>query len=151
MAQEIYTLLKDIFFLLDDGDRRLLRQYDLSPRRFYTLFHLAGHGELSPTRLGALLLCDKANVTRLLAAMERDKLIQRSPDPSDGRRSRVTLSPEAERLWPKVSQAHAAYCAARLSFLLREDQETLHGFLIRLKSALREQLDSAEPQPGARS
>lgn len=56
-------------------------------------------------------------MAQMLARMERDGLIQRSPDPADGRSSRIKLTKVAEARLPDA-----------VSTLLRGNQEVLHDF-----------------------
>ena len=53
----------------------------------------------------------------MLARMERDGLIQRTPDPADGRSSRITLTEAAEARLPDA-----------IAVLLRGNREVLRGF-----------------------
>lgn len=56
-------------------------------------------------------------MAQMLARMERDGLILRTPDPSDGRSSRITLTKLAEARMPDA-----------VAVLLRGNQEALRGF-----------------------
>jgi MarR family transcriptional regulator for hemolysin len=56
-------------------------------------------------------------MAQMLARMERDGLIRRAPDPSDGRSSRITLTELAEARLPDA-----------VAVLLRGNHEALHGF-----------------------
>ena len=56
-------------------------------------------------------------VAQMLARMERDGLIQRAPDPADGRSSRITLTAVAEARLPDA-----------VSVLLRGNREALRDF-----------------------
>jgi MarR family transcriptional regulator for hemolysin len=56
-------------------------------------------------------------MAQMLARMERDGLIQRAPDPADGRSSRITLTEAAEARLPDA-----------VTTLLRGNQEALRGF-----------------------
>ena len=56
-------------------------------------------------------------MAQMLARMERDGLIQRAPDPADGRSSRITLTEVAEARLPDAVAA-----------LLRGNREVLRGF-----------------------
>ena len=56
-------------------------------------------------------------MAQMLARMERDGLIRRTPDPADGRSSRITLTKVAEARLP-----HG------IAVLLRGNQEVLQGF-----------------------
>jgi MarR family transcriptional regulator for hemolysin len=56
-------------------------------------------------------------MAQMLARMERDGLIRRSPDPADGRSSRITLTEIAEARLPNAITA-----------LLQGNREALRGF-----------------------
>ena len=56
-------------------------------------------------------------MAQMLARMERDELIARTPDPADGRSSRITLTTTAEQRLPEA-----------VAVLLEGNQEVLHGF-----------------------
>lgn len=56
-------------------------------------------------------------MAQMLARMQRDGLIQRTPDPADGRSSRITLTKLAEARMPDA-----------VAVLLRGNQEALRGF-----------------------
>lgn len=56
-------------------------------------------------------------MAQMLARMERDGLIQRAPDPADGRSSRIKLTKVAEARLPDA-----------VATLLRGNQEVLHDF-----------------------
>ena len=56
-------------------------------------------------------------MAQMLARMERDGLIQRMPDPADGRSSRVSMPQAAEARLPSAVAA-----------LLRGNREALSGF-----------------------
>jgi DNA-binding MarR family transcriptional regulator len=86
-------------------------------------------------------------MAQMLARMERDGLIQRAPDPVDGRSSRITLTEIAEARLPDA-----------VATLLRGNREVLCGFtneeaglLIALLTRLIANLDriaSVEASPG---
>src|ERR1700739_1864345 len=56
-------------------------------------------------------------MAQMLARMERDGLIERTPDPADGRSSRITLTEIAEARLPDA-----------VATLLRGNREVLRGF-----------------------
>src|ERR1700761_3214606 len=56
-------------------------------------------------------------MAQMLARMERDGLIQRAPDPADGRSSRITLTKAARARLPKA-----------VAVLLQGNREVLQGF-----------------------
>lgn len=135
-----YMLIKALFLLSDDGDRRLLQQFELSTARFDLLGNLAAHESLTAADLCKLLLCDKANVTRLLDGLEADGLVKRTPDKADGRRTRVTLTAAGRRRWTEANDAHQASIQDRFGKLSLEESRTLQQLLKRLEVTLTEHL-----------
>ena len=63
--QELYLLLTDLFYLLDDTDRQFFGEYGLSTRQFWALHHLSVTAGLSMIDLSRLLFTDKSNVTAI--------------------------------------------------------------------------------------
>jgi MarR family transcriptional regulator, transcriptional regulator for hemolysin len=86
-------------------------------------------------------------MAQMLARMERDGLIHRTPDPADGRSSRITLTEVAEARLPDA-----------IATLLQGNREVLRGFtdeetglLVNLLTRLITNLDrvaGVEAQPG---
>ena len=130
--------------MLDNGDRQHLRDFGLSTARFNILLHLAEHTELSTTDLRILMLCDKANITRLLNRMDKDGLVERKLDISDGRRVLIRMSSLGEQVWRQAYQAHMEFTALRFESLSPEDRETLLNYLHNLESTLQRRLESAQ-------
>src|ERR1700742_29238 len=59
-------------------------------------------GEASTQRdLARFAECDHPPMAQMLPRMERDGLIERVPDPADGRSSRITLTPAAQARLPE--------------------------------------------------
>jgi DNA-binding MarR family transcriptional regulator len=143
---EIYTLLKDIFFLLDDGDRRLFGSYNLSVSRFYILWHLGNEPGISSRRLSELMLHDKSNITRLTQGLEADGLIRRLPDASDGRALCLYLTEAGEAIRQRALDAHMAYNLRRFEFYSAGDQTTVYQQLCDLKQNLMAQLVDKLPE-----
>ena len=87
-------------------------------------------------------------MAQMLARMERDGLIQRTPDPADGRSSRITLTEVAEARLPDA----VAVLLRGNHEVLRDftDEETglLVGLLTRLIAGL-DRVANAEASPGS--
>jgi DNA-binding MarR family transcriptional regulator len=147
LSMKNYELIKQLFLVSDDNDRRLLSSYDLSVARYNALRHLAECDVLTPTDLGRLLLCDKANVTRLLSVLERDGLVKRRQDPSDGRRTSIHLTQAGQ---DRLTAAHRSYQGATdnlFDCLSPEEEKSLHALLSRLKTAWEGSLaESSRPE-----
>ncbi len=135
-ASHIYNLLKEVFFLIDDGDRQLFGQYNLSVPRFYILWHLGNEPGISSRRLSELMICDKSNITRLSKGLESDGLVVRQPHETDGRALRLYLTEKGEKIRNEAFEAHQAYNEQRLTCCPGEEQEDLQRYLERLKDSL---------------
>jgi MarR family transcriptional regulator, transcriptional regulator for hemolysin len=75
-------------------------------------------GQASTQRdLARFAKIEQPPMAQMLARMERDGLIKRTPDPQDGRSSRITLTKAAEARLPDA-----------VAVLLRGNNEVLRGF-----------------------
>ena len=138
-----YDLIQQIFLLGDDLDRRQLLAFGLSVSRFNLLRHLEKHGRLTATDLCQLLLCDKANVTSLLDGLEREDLVRRTPDDSDGRRTYVTLTLAGETHLKEANDAYQASVLNRFICLSSQEKLTLNELLSLLITAFGERLGNS--------
>ena len=139
-ATQTYNLFKDIFFLLDDGDRRLFGEFNLSVSRFYILWHLGNEPGISSSQLSDRMICDKSNITRLSKGLEADGLVVRQPHESDGRALRLYLTEIGETVREQALEAHLRYNNDRFSCCSEEEQAALQHLLLNLKSSLTAQL-----------
>lgn len=87
---------------------------DLSPALTAALGTIDRHGPLTPSELAAHERVQRPTATRLLARLESEGLILRSPDPADGRSSVVAVSPEGRALLRKLRTRKNAYLARLL-------------------------------------
>jgi DNA-binding MarR family transcriptional regulator len=142
-GQEIYTLLNEIYLILDDGDRRLLSQFSLTPPRYYVLVHIGNRPGLSLSELSNLMLCDKSNATRIIRGLEAEGLVYRLPHETDGRSIRLYLSQTGQEVRKKAIEAHASYNQLRFDKADSLEQEELVEELLTLRRRLRDRLDLA--------
>jgi DNA-binding MarR family transcriptional regulator len=112
---ELYNTLKQIYFILDTGDRRFLGQFSLTVPRFFALQHIADFPGISMTALSERLQADKSKITRLIRNLEKDDMVIRKPSPNDGRAARLYLSAEATELLQQIVQAHNDFTTVRLA------------------------------------
>ncbi|MEV5548563.1 MarR family transcriptional regulator [Streptomyces sp. NPDC052309] len=117
------------------GMRRRLEVHGLSFREFAVLHHLAEAPgrQLRRIDLVDLLGLTPSGVARLLAPLEKQRYVTRSPDPRDARRALVTLT-EAGEARAEEARAVAADKATELlsRALGTSDREALAGLLDRL-------------------
>jgi len=82
----------------------LIQGLALSPQQFWTMVAIARHDGVSLRQLAAYRRMDEPTACRVVNTLVRRRLVRRSPDPTDRRRSRLTLTPvgkdTAERLLP---------------------------------------------------
>lgn len=140
-AAVTYDLIKEVFLLLDDGDRRLLGQFDLTVPRFYALMHLGNEPGLSPNQLSDLMFCDKSNVTRLIKGMEAEGLVVRKPHESDGRSVRLFLTDKGSSIGEQALDAHESYNIQRFGRGVLNQTDYLQDLLNNLKQNLEKQLE----------
>ena len=141
MLPKDYDMLKTVYLLLDDGDNRFLRPFDLTQVQFYTLQRLAD----KPKKLSQLsneLLCDPSNITRVADTLERKGLITRRRDENDRRVTLAELTTDGQELLSKVQQAHEDFTHQRLNILNENEQARLYTLLNKLSVGLSQQLQN---------
>lgn len=136
-VEQLYNLLKESFFLLDDGDRQLFGMFDLSSPRYYALSHIAAEPGLSLSQLSDYMFCDKSNITRIIRGLERDGYLERRPHETDGRSLRLYLTEKGTAVYQTVAAAHQASIQQRLHQLNQFEQQQLETQLNSLNTALR--------------
>jgi len=107
--------------------RRLRQEADagLSPSLTAALATLERHGQLTPSRLAEIERIQRPTVTRLIATLEKDGLVEREADPEDGRSCRVLITKEGSALVKKLRLRKNAYLSRRLRKLDHDQLETL--------------------------
>ena len=124
------------------GLQRELRSHGAAPAtaRLSALALLHRLGPLPPSQLARRERVKLQSLTRLLAELEADGLVTRSPDPADARRSLLTLTPAGARA--VTDEAHrreaslAGAIAAHLTASERARLRAACGLLDRLAQAL---------------
>jgi len=103
---------------------RRLRQEagtDLSPSLAAALATVARHGPLTPSELAGCERVQRPTATRIAARLETEGLLARTGDPTDGRVTLLTATPEGLALLHKLRTRKNAYLARRLRDLPAED------------------------------
>jgi DNA-binding MarR family transcriptional regulator len=98
---------------------------DLSPTLIAALATIDRHGPLTPSELADAEHVKRPTATRIAASLERDGLIERAADPTDGRACLLSTSREGRALIKRVRSRKNAYISRRLRKLGDEDVETL--------------------------
>ena len=107
--------------------RRLRREGDASvtPTLLVALATIERHGPMTAGALAAHEQVRKPTVTRLLASLLDRGLIERTPDPLDGRVTWVHLSSEGRRFLQRVRHRKDEYLSRRLRRLTPDELEIL--------------------------
>lgn len=91
--------------LLAQALRDQIEPLGVVPGQFAQLLALYETDDLTQTDLCARVRIEQPTMANTLARMERDGLINRTPDPADGRRSRITLTRHARQMRTKLVAA----------------------------------------------
>ncbi|GEK80454.1 MarR family winged helix-turn-helix transcriptional regulator [Agrococcus baldri] len=94
---------------------------ELSPARASTLYSLVEHG---PRRLGALAALERISqpaMTQIVQQLEASGLLERQPDPADGRASLIAITDAGRALSRERIAARAVTTAALLDTLDADD------------------------------
>lgn len=135
-----YDLLKDVYLLMDDGDRFFLKHYGITPTQYYALLWLEGTDRKPLGQLSKDILTDPGNVTRLTDRMENKGWVKRERDKNDRRVNWVSLTPQGRQLCEKVRQAHEDHIQSEMNILSSDEQIQLQELLQKLRTGLRKQL-----------
>lgn len=125
----------------DQSTNALMEQYGLARGSWDVLASLRRSGpphELSPTDLYRELMRTSGAMTNRLHRLEQAGLIQRRPDPGDGRGLLVRLTPRGRKLVDKIAPIHMANEQRLLEGLTDQDRSALANQLRRLARELEE-------------
>ena len=120
-------------------DQRL-KLIGVSSGQLPVFFALAGGKTLTQKELARLASIEQPTMASTLARMERDGLIERTPDPNDGRSSLVSLSAKAKRKAELVMQAITEVNAGALEALAPVERATYLDSLAKIIAALERRL-----------
>lgn len=82
-----------------------LKPHGLSAGQIPVFFALGGGASLTQKALVEVAAVEQPTMAAILTRMERDGLVERRPDPNDGRSSLVQLTPRAMKKVPDVAEA----------------------------------------------
>ena len=97
----------------------------LSPSLASALASVARGGPLTPSELAAAERVQRPTITRVLARLEEDGLVARTPDPADGRSTLIALTPAGDALLTRTRASRDAFLADRLAGLPAADRAAL--------------------------
>lgn len=97
------------------------------------------------TALAAYLHVTPATVTKMVQRMEHAGFVQRQADAADERVSRVYLTAAGRETGTRLDDLFESLDAATFAGLTREERETLHGLLLRVRDNLLRGTDWPNP------
>jgi DNA-binding MarR family transcriptional regulator len=97
----------------------------LTPTSTAALATIDRHGPLTPSELAELERVKRPTVTRTLGCLDREGLIERTPDPADGRSALVAVNAAGRERLRRLRGRKNAYLAKRMRDLPATDVETL--------------------------
>ncbi|MGC4855646.1 MarR family winged helix-turn-helix transcriptional regulator [Micromonospora sp. DT4] len=103
---------------------------------YVILRHLDAAGPQNVSALAARLNLDGSTVTRQVSALQRDGLIARAPDPTDGRGTVISPTAAGLQRMAAVQAARTRLYGDMLADWSAEDRATLAALLGRLNQAL---------------
>ena len=136
ITRQQYRLLLDIYVFLDDGDRRVLKDFQLGTSDYALLMLLGEETGQRLTTLSERLLLAKSTVTRIVDRLEQAGWVQRIADSDDRRAQRVILTPAGLEHRARACEAHTRSLEQRLGVLTPAEQHQLNLLLDKLRAGL---------------
>ncbi len=97
----------------------------LTPTSTSALATIERHGPLTPSELAKLERVKRPTVTRTLGCLEREGLVERTPDPADGRSALVSVNGAGRERLRRLRGRKNAYLARRMREMAVADVATL--------------------------
>lgn len=97
----------------------------LTPTSTAALATIEDNGPLTPSELAKLERVRRPTVTRTLGCLEREGLIERTPDPADGRSALISVNAAGRERLRRLRGRKNAYLAKRMRELPAADVVTL--------------------------
>lgn len=121
-------------------DRRL-KGLGVSSGQMPVFFALGNGAALSQKELATTASIEQPTMAATLSRMERDGLIERAPDPRDGRSQRVSLTAAAAGKAALVREAAMAINAVAMQDLSEDERKLFMDLLARIIASLERQLE----------
>jgi DNA-binding MarR family transcriptional regulator len=98
---------------------------ELTPTSAAALATVERHGPLTPSELAAIERVKRPTATRTLRVLTEAGLVERAPDPEDGRSALVSITAAGRDRLRRLRGRKNAYLARRMRALPNADLETL--------------------------
>jgi len=120
---------------------------ELTPTGASALATVERHGPLTPSELAEIERVKRPTATRTLRALLEAGLVERTPDPADGRSALVSVNAAGREQLRRLRGRKNAYLARRMRDLSASDLETLERAATILESMLEERRAGRERLP----
>ncbi|HET7508700.1 MAG TPA: MarR family transcriptional regulator [Solirubrobacterales bacterium] len=97
----------------------------LTPTSVAALATIERHGPMTPSEIAAIERVKRPTITRTLGCLEREGLIDRTPDPTDRRSALVEINGAGRERLRRLRSRKNAYLARRMRDLSEEEVVTL--------------------------
>lgn len=136
---EMAVLLRRVRRVL--GERARAVHAELLPASYLMLGYVRDHGPVRASVVGSVFDIDKGAISRQVQHLIDLGLLDRSPDPDDGRATLLTVSDEALRRLEEVADQRRVQLAERLGDWTADDLAGFAASLRRYNDALGEVSD----------
>jgi DNA-binding MarR family transcriptional regulator len=134
LEQEVGVLIRRVKRVI--GERSRAVHPDLQPASYLMLTYLAAEGAQRSSVLSERFGVDKGAISRQVQHLTELGLVEREPDPLDGRAALVSASPEAVRRLEAVEQDRRRWLDERLSEWSEDDLRDFVTALARYNATL---------------
>ena len=124
--------------MIENQIRGQLREsFDTTLPRFDVMAQLYRYPDgLRMGEISQLLMVTSGNVTGIIDQLEKEKLVERSPDATDRRAFQVKLTPAGIKAFEDMAALHRGWIVDLTDGLSDDEQEVLQGLLTKLRDSL---------------
>lgn len=134
LEQEVGVMIRRVRRVIGERARAVHEQ--LQPASYLMLGYLASNGPLRASAMAEVFDIDKGAISRQVQHLEELGLVDRTPDPADGRASLVSASAEAVRRLEDVADHRRRWLDERLADWSEEELGDFTAVLGRYNEAL---------------
>jgi DNA-binding MarR family transcriptional regulator len=132
-------LIHDVSRMRRSAFDRLMRPLGVTRAQWWVIAHLSRQDGMMQIQLADILDVGKASLGTVIDRLEAAGLVERRPDPVDGRAKRVFMTRKSHRLLDKMQGLERAFNARILKNLTDADRDAL----VRMLSVIRADLVDA--------
>ncbi|WP_420138120.1 MarR family winged helix-turn-helix transcriptional regulator [Sphingomonas sp.] len=135
---EIVDELRDFYLRAHRAIDRAMKMDGVSLARAKLLKFIAAEGSARSADIGTAFGFSPRTVTEAIDALERDGLVQRTPDPTDRRAKRLSITPAGEAALAASEPARQKFVTNVFGILSEQEQQALFKALRKMNDRLEE-------------